>query len=219
MEAAIEQCSILIMCVSDEHIRSKMGQAQLFAALNHSLHVIAVVMPNYTVWPPSLKDGCWYIHTHSLSLTHKHVLSLFKQDNTRSLFPLCRCLSQCLSLSLYLSAHLTLYFSLSLLPFSISLSLSLSLPRARALPHSLLLSLSLSLSSSFSLPFSLSFLSFLSFFVSFFVSFFLSLSHVNDTLFLVTMRGGGLGSRPKKMYGERLGDGVEYHLMKPTPRR
>ena len=31
--------------------------------------------------------------------------------------------------------------------------------------------------------------------------------------------GGGLGSRPKKMYGERLGDEVEYHLMKPTPRR
>ena len=34
-----------------------------------------------------------------------------------------------------------------------------------------------------------------------------------------TKRGGGLGSRPKKMCGERLGDGVEYHLMKPTPRR
>ena len=33
------------------------------------------------------------------------------------------------------------------------------------------------------------------------------------------MRGGGLGSRPKKMYGERLGDRVEYHLMSPTPRR
>ena len=32
-------------------------------------------------------------------------------------------------------------------------------------------------------------------------------------------RGGGLGSRPKKMYGERLGHGVEYHLMSPTPRR
>ena len=32
-------------------------------------------------------------------------------------------------------------------------------------------------------------------------------------------RGGGLGSRPKKMYGERLGDEVEYHLMSPTPRR
>jgi len=31
------------------------------------------------------------------------------------------------------------------------------------------------------------------------------------------LRGGGLGSRPKKMYGERLGDGVEYHLMSPTP--
>ena len=30
-------------------------------------------------------------------------------------------------------------------------------------------------------------------------------------------RGGGLGSRPKKMYGERLGDGVQYHLMSPTP--
>ena len=30
-------------------------------------------------------------------------------------------------------------------------------------------------------------------------------------------RGGGLGSRPKKMYGERLGDGVEYHLMSPRP--
>jgi len=32
-------------------------------------------------------------------------------------------------------------------------------------------------------------------------------------------RGGGLGSRPKKMYGERLWDGVEYHLMCSTPRR
>ena len=37
--------------------------------------------------------------------------------------------------------------------------------------------------------------------------------------FLRETRGGGLGSRPKKMYGERLGDGVEYHSMKPTPRR
>jgi len=36
---------------------------------------------------------------------------------------------------------------------------------------------------------------------------------------LIGGRGGGLGSRPKKMYGERLGDGVEYHWMKPTPRR
>jgi len=35
----------------------------------------------------------------------------------------------------------------------------------------------------------------------------------------LVMRGGGLGSRPKKMYGERLGDGVEYYLMKPTPCR
>jgi len=33
-----------------------------------------------------------------------------------------------------------------------------------------------------------------------------------------TRRGGGLGSRPKKMYWEYLGDGVEYHLMSPTPR-
>ena len=32
-------------------------------------------------------------------------------------------------------------------------------------------------------------------------------------------RGGGQGSRPKKMYGQRLGDGVEYHLMSPMPRR
>ena len=32
-------------------------------------------------------------------------------------------------------------------------------------------------------------------------------------------RGGGLGSRPKKMYWEYLGDGVEYHLMSPTPNR
>ena len=33
------------------------------------------------------------------------------------------------------------------------------------------------------------------------------------------MRGGGLGSRLKKLYGERLVFGVEYHLMSPTPRR
>ena len=36
---------------------------------------------------------------------------------------------------------------------------------------------------------------------------------------MAPLRGGGLGSRPKQMYGERLGDGVEYHLMSPTPRR
>ena len=40
-----------------------------------------------------------------------------------------------------------------------------------------------------------------------------------DGCVIVWRRGGGLGSRPKKMYGERLGDGVEYHLMSPTPRR
>jgi len=30
---------------------------------------------------------------------------------------------------------------------------------------------------------------------------------------------GGWGRDPKKMYGERLEDGVEYHLMSPTLRR
>jgi len=30
---------------------------------------------------------------------------------------------------------------------------------------------------------------------------------------------GGWGRDPKKMDGERLGEGVEYHLMSPTPRR
>ena len=43
--------------------------------------------------------------------------------------------------------------------------------------------------------------------------------YTNDAFLPVRVRGGGLESRPKKMYGERLGDGVEYHLMKPTPRR
>jgi len=42
---------------------------------------------------------------------------------------------------------------------------------------------------------------------------------VTRSFHLQTPRGGGLGSRPKKMYGERLGDGVEFHLMSPTPRR
>jgi len=42
---------------------------------------------------------------------------------------------------------------------------------------------------------------------------------VHALIMRVFMRGGGLGSRPKNMYGETLGDGVEYHLMKPTPRR
>ena len=30
---------------------------------------------------------------------------------------------------------------------------------------------------------------------------------------------GGWGRNPKKCTWRRLGDGVEYHLMKPTPRR
>jgi len=47
-----------------------------------------------------------------------------------------------------------------------------------------------------------------------------SLTHIwHDSLICAMTRGGGLGSRPKKMYGERLGDGVEYHLMSPTPNR
>ena len=43
--------------------------------------------------------------------------------------------------------------------------------------------------------------------------------HTQGFLSTQRTRGGGLGSRPKKMYGERLGDAVEYHLMSPTPRR
>ena len=43
-------------------------------------------------------------------------------------------------------------------------------------------------------------------------------AQMSDTSRYVRGRGGGLGSRPKKMYGKRLGDGVEYHLMIPTPR-
>ena len=44
-------------------------------------------------------------------------------------------------------------------------------------------------------------------------------SNLSNLLYPLCVRGGGLGSRPKRMYGERLGDGVEYHLMSPTPRR
>ena len=168
METAIEQCSILIMCVSDEHIRSKMGQAQLFAALNHGLHVIAVVMPNYTVWPPSLKDGCWYLHTHSLSLTHKQVFSLFEQENTRSLFlSVAVSLNVFLSLSLFLSISLLISLSLSFLSLFLSLYPFLLLARALSLSLFFFFSLSpsLSLSFSFSPYFSLS------------LSLFFSLSH------------------------------------------
>ena len=43
--------------------------------------------------------------------------------------------------------------------------------------------------------------------------------HIDAYQIKHTERGGGLGSRPKNMYGETLGDGVEYHLMKPTPLR
>ena len=42
----------------------------------------------------------------------------------------------------------------------------------------------------------------------------LCVSHVCESRHTgVKRRGGGLGSRPKKIYGKRLGDGVEYHLM------
>jgi len=44
----------------------------------------------------------------------------------------------------------------------------------------------------------------------------LYLAYMCISTFVYT-RGWGLGSRPKKMYGERLGDGAEYHLMKRTP--
>jgi len=33
------------------------------------------------------------------------------------------------------------------------------------------------------------------------------------------MERWGAGVETQKMYGERLGDGVEYHIMSPTPRR
>jgi len=43
--------------------------------------------------------------------------------------------------------------------------------------------------------------------------------HMSYTIVTYTREVGGWGRDPKKMYGERLGDGVEYHLMSPTPRR
>ena len=49
-------------------------------------------------------------------------------------------------------------------------------------------------------------------------------THTNEEIHMIPYiedmaRSGGLGSTPKKMYRERLGDGVEYHSMSPTPRR
>jgi len=88
-----------------------------------------------------------------------------------------------------------------------------------------LLSLSLSRSPSVSLSRSLCSNLNLSFFDSLLralsLSLYFSLSPFlcSNSICTTDRRGGGLGSRPQKMYGERLGDGVEYHLMSPTPRR
>ena len=47
----------------------------------------------------------------------------------------------------------------------------------------------------------------------------LSISYASSVSSLCIGEVGGWGRDPKKMYEERLGDGVEYHLMSPTPRR
>ena len=114
-----------------------------------------------------------------------------------------------LSLSLSLSHTHTHTHTLSLF---VSFSLFLSLSRSLYCFFFVFVSLSLSLSHTLSLSLSLS--------LSLTLSLFLSLTlHCTYVLSTLESRGGGLGSRSKKMYRERLGDGVEYHLMSPTPRR
>jgi hypothetical protein len=60
IDAALSMSTVLVLCVSDAHMRSKAGQKHIFGALNKGLHVIAVILPGYSVWPPSLKNGCWW---------------------------------------------------------------------------------------------------------------------------------------------------------------
>ena len=159
--------------------------------------------------------SCTLALANSRTLSPALFLSPFPSPSLSSPLPL----SLLLSLSLFPSPFLTyplsqpslplacplplsLAPSLSLLP---SLSLSCLFPLSRTfslslaypLPHSSL-SLLLSPSLSFSLPLSPS------------LSLSLLLSPSLSCLSPLS-RGGGLGSRPKKMYGERLGDGVDYH--------
>jgi hypothetical protein len=60
IDIAMSSSTALVLCVSDTHMRSKAGQKHIFAALNRGLHIIAVILPGYSVWPPSLKDCCWW---------------------------------------------------------------------------------------------------------------------------------------------------------------
>jgi hypothetical protein len=60
LEEAMSLCSIFLIFASDVHMRSKAGQHQLIRAIDQGMHIVAVIMPNYSAWPPSLKDGCWW---------------------------------------------------------------------------------------------------------------------------------------------------------------
>jgi hypothetical protein len=60
IDTALSMSTVLVLCVSDAHMRSKAGHKHIFGALNKGLHVIAVILPGYSVWPPSLKNGCWW---------------------------------------------------------------------------------------------------------------------------------------------------------------
>ena len=60
IDEALGLCSIFIVCVSDAHMRSKTGRYQIAKALDLGLHVIAVILPSYSIWPPALGDGCWW---------------------------------------------------------------------------------------------------------------------------------------------------------------
>ena len=150
---------------------------------------------------PSAKE-LYRVHYSALgySALYRALLRIdweFSYTLSLSLSPSLSRISMSFALSVYLSISLSVSLSLSLFLF---LSLSLSLHFLSLPPHARERALSLS-------PLSFSPLCLL-----FYVEKAFSVSSFSHT------RDGGLGSRPKKMYGKRLGDGVEHHLMSPTPR-
>jgi hypothetical protein len=71
----VASCGVFVMVVTDSYFRSRLCTTELALALELSIPIIPVILPQYSMWPPAIKDGCWW-EDHGLA----NINNLFLSD-------------------------------------------------------------------------------------------------------------------------------------------
>lgn len=69
----VASCGVFVMVVTEPYFHNRMCLHELTLALELAMPIIPIILPQYSLWPPQQKDGCWW---EDLGLPHMDDLFL-----------------------------------------------------------------------------------------------------------------------------------------------